>query len=100
MVYLPDEAALPAGWIDALTRGGSGNRHAAPGHGGALAVGALGVHGETGTFAPAADDTALAACLDEAVARLTDGGQAGYAAWLDDLGVCLHRARRWKDGHR
>ena len=104
VIYLPDEAALIdallAGRIDAIARGEIGNRHAVRAHGGALAIGAVDERAEDGGFAVAADDAGLAACLDEAIGRLTDGGRIGYRHWLDDPGVFLRRARSWKSGER
>ena len=104
VIYMEDEAALIgallAGEIDALARGDIGNRHAARAHRGALAIGAVDERAETGGFAVAADDAALAACLDEAIAWLTDHGRIGYRDWLDDPGVFLRRARTWKGGER
>ena len=104
VIYLPDEAALIgallAKEIDALARGEVGNRHAARAHGGALAIGAVDERAEVGGFTVAASDTALAACLDEAIGWLTDGGRIGYRHWLDDPGVFLRRARLWRSGER
>ena len=104
VIYMTDEAALIgallAGGIDAIARGEIGNRHAARAHGGALAVGAVDERAEDGGFAVAADDAGLAACLDEAIGWLTDGGRIGYRHWLDDPGVFLRRARSWKSGKR
>ena len=98
-VYLADEAALIgallAEEIDALARGEIGNRHAARAHGGALVIGAVDERAEVGGFAVAADDTALAACQNEAVGWLTDGGRVGFRDWLDDPGVFERRARQW-----
>ena len=68
--------------------------------GAALATGAVDERAEIGGFTVAASDTALAACLVEAVGWLTDGGRIGYRHWLDDPGVFLHRARSWKSGER
>ena len=97
-VQLADEAALIgallAEEIDALARGEIGNRHAARAHGGALVIGAVDERAEVGGFAVAADDTALAACLNETVGWLTDGGRVGYRDWLDDPGVFERRARQ------
>ena len=81
-------------------RGEIGNRHAVRAHGGALVIGAVDERAEVGGFAVAAADAGLAACLDEAIGRLTDGGRIGYRRWLDDPGVFLRRARMWKGGER
>ena len=103
-VYLADEAALIgallAKEIDAIARGEIGNRHAARAQGGALVIGAVDERAEVGGFAVAADDTALAACLNVAVGWLTDGGRVGYRDWLDDPGVFQRRARQWMDVER
>ncbi|MDD9993295.1 MAG: transporter substrate-binding domain-containing protein [Rhodospirillales bacterium] len=100
VIYVTDEAALIgallAGRIDAVARGEIGNRHTARAYGGAVAVGAVDERAETGGFAVAAGDTALAACLNEAIGWLTDGGRIGYRDWLNDPGVFLRRARKWK----
>ena len=104
VIYMADEAALIgallAGEIDALARGEIGNRHAARAHGGALAIGAVDERAEVGGFAVAADDTALATCLDEAIGRLTDGGRIGYWDWLDNRSVLLRRAQHWMGRER
>ena len=77
-VQLADEAALIgallAEEIDALARGEIGNRHAARAHGGALVIGAVDERAEVGGFAVAADDTALAACLNWPSAGSPTGG--------------------------
>ncbi len=97
VLYMEDEAmligALLAGRIDALAQAEIGNRHAAAEHDGMLAVVTLDTHAETGAFALHADDTALAACLDRLIARLTDNGRIGYRDWLEDPAVFLDRAR-------
>ena len=67
---------------------------------GAPAIGTVDERAETGGFAVAADAAALAACLDEAIAWLTDHGRIGYRDWLDDPGVFVRRARTWKGGER
>ena len=68
VVYYPDDTALiealAAGRIDAVAGGEIGNRSEAQARGGAFAVTALDSRGETGGFALAAHDAALAACMD------------------------------------
>ena len=68
--------------------------------GGTLATGAVDERAEVGGFTVAASDTALAACLDEAIRWLTEAGRIGYRHWLDDPGVFLRRTRSWKSGER
>ncbi len=58
-----------------------------------IALTALDGEGETGGFALAAEDAALAACLDRHIEWLTDGGRIGYPEWLDDPSVFMRRAR-------
>ncbi len=97
VVYYSGETALiealAAGRVDAVARGEVGNRAAAAAHGGSFAVTALDGEGETGGFALAAEDAALAACLDRYIEWLTDGGRIGYPEWLDDPSVFMRRAR-------
>ena len=86
--------ALAAGRIDAVAKGEIGNRADALAHGGSIVVTALDSRAETGGFALAAEDAALAACLDRHIGWLTDGGRIGYREWLDDPSVFMRRARR------
>ena len=86
--------ALAASRIDAVARGEIGNRAVARAHGGAFAVTALDSRAETGGFALAAGDAALAACIDRHVDRLTDGSRIGFREWFDDPPVFLKRARQ------
>ena len=65
-------AALADGRIDAIARGEVGNRDAAHAAGGDFAVTALDDRVENGGFTVAADDTELAACLNERIDWLTD----------------------------
>ena len=99
VVYLADEAALiealANGRIDAVGRGETGNRTAAGAHAGAFAVTALDPQAETGGFALAAADAALAACIDRHVSWLTDNGRIGYREWYDDPTVFMQRAGQW-----
>ena len=97
MAYSPDDTALiealADGRIDAVARGEIGNRAEARIHGEAFAVTALDSRAETGGFALAAGDAALAACIDRHIDRLTDGGRIGFREWFDDRSVFLKRAR-------
>jgi len=99
VVYLADEAALiealADGWIDAVGRGEIGNRTAADADAGAFAVTALDPHAETGGFALATEDAALAACIDHHVAWLTDNGRIGFPEWYKDPAVFMRRAEQW-----
>ena len=103
VVYLSDEAALiealADGWIDAVGRGEIGNRTAADAHAGAFTVTALDPQAETGGFALAAEDAALAACIDRRVAWLTDNGRIGFPEWYDDPTIFLRRAEQWPDAN-
>ena len=104
VVYLPDESALIEALasvrIDAVARGEIGNRYAAFASGGAFSVTAIDSRAETGGFALAASDTALAACLDRHIGWLTDGGRIGFRDWLDDASVFMRRARQAAVGVR
>ena len=104
VVYHPDETslieALAAGGIDAVARGEIGNLAAAKVSGGAFAVTALDARAKTGGFALAAEDAALAACLDRHIGRLTDGGRISYWEWLEDPSVFMRRARQAVAGNR
>ena len=104
VIYLGDEAgeaellaALEAGEIDAVARGEIGNRGASHDSGGALVVTALDPQVEHGGFTLSADDRALASCIDEKIAWLTDGRRIGFAEWLADRSVFLERARTWNE---
>ena len=90
-------AALEAGAIDAVARGEIGNRRASHDSGGAFVVTALDPQVEHGGFTLSADDRALAACIDEKIAWLTDGRRIGFAEWLADRSVFLDRARMWNE---
>lgn len=102
VIYLGGEAellaALEAGAIDAVARGEIGNRRASHDSGGAFVVTALDPQVEHGGFTLSADDRALAACIDEKIAWLTDGRRIGFAEWLADRSVFLDRARMWNEG--
>ncbi|MCY3783291.1 MAG: transporter substrate-binding domain-containing protein [Chloroflexi bacterium] len=102
VIYLGDDAgetellqALRDGRIDAIARGEVGNRDAARASGGAFAVTALDERVEHGGFTLAVEDAALASCLDERMAWLTDNRRLGYAEWLDDPTVFMRRAEMW-----
>ncbi|MCY3913346.1 MAG: transporter substrate-binding domain-containing protein [Chloroflexi bacterium] len=102
VIYLGDDAgetellqALRDGRIDAIARGEVGNRDADRDAGGAFAVTALDAQVEHGGFTLAAKDAALASCLDERIAWLTDNRRFGYAEWLDDPTVFMRRAEIW-----
>ena len=102
VIYLGGEAellaALEAGAIDAVARGEIGNRRASHDSGGAFVVTALDPQVEHGGFTLSADDRALASCIDEKIAWLTDGRRIGFAEWLADRSVFLDRARMWNEG--
>ncbi|MDE0060664.1 MAG: transporter substrate-binding domain-containing protein [Defluviicoccus sp.] len=102
VVYRPAEPtlieALAAGQIDAIAKDEIGNRLDARASGGAFAVTAVDGRAQAGGFALAARDTALAACLDRHIARLTDNGRIGYREWLDDRSVFMRRARQASAG--
>ena len=104
VVYLADEAALiealANGWIDAVGRGEIGNRTAASSSAGTFAVTALDPESETGGFALAAEDAALATCIDRHVAWLTDNGRIGFSEWYDDATVFMRRAEQWPATHK
>lgn len=89
-------AALRAGRIDAVARGGIGNRDAAHASGGEFAVTALDPVAEHGGFALAAKDDALAACISRKIDWLTDGRRIGYGRWREDPSVFMRRARLWR----
>ena len=102
VVYRPEEPALiealAAGRIDAIAKDEIGNRLDARASGGSFAVTAVDKRVQAGGFALAARDTALAACLDRHIARLTDNGRIGYREWLDDPSVFIRRARQASAG--
>lgn len=102
VIYLGDDVgeteliqALRDSRIDAIARGEVGNRDAARASGGAFVVTALDEKVEHGGFTLAIEDAALAACLDERIAWLTDNRRNGYAEWLDDPAVFMRRAEMW-----
>lgn len=100
VIYMANEEALLeallAGKIDAVARGDIGNRYAARTHEEALAIGAVDERFEIGAFALAADNSALAGCLNRTIDWLTDGGNIGYSDWLEDQSVFMRRAQLWK----
>ena len=102
VVYRPEELALiqalAAGHIDAIAKDEIGNRLDAQASGGSFAVTAVDERVQAGGFALAAEDTALAACLDRHIDWLTDSGRIGYREWLDDPSVFMRRARQASAG--
>ena len=101
VIYLGEETgeaelleALQSGQIDAIARGEIGNRDAASD--GTLVVAALDEAAEPGGFALGADDTDLAACLDEKINYLTDNRRIGYQEWRANPAVFLERAEQWR----
>ncbi len=105
VVYLGDETgegalfeALESGRIDAIARGEIGNRETAYARGGSFVVTALDEDVEYGGFALAAEDGALAACLQRMIDWLTDDRRIGYAGWREDAGVFMRRAALWNAG--
>ncbi len=102
VVYLGSElgesellAALDAGEIEAVARGGIGNGEVAADSGGALVVTALDEQVEYGGFTFALEDAELAACIDEKINYLTNNRALGYEAWLADPGIFMKRAEMW-----
>ncbi|MCY4550202.1 MAG: transporter substrate-binding domain-containing protein [Defluviicoccus sp.] len=98
VIAFPDETALIEalleGSIDAVARGEIGNRAVERLYAGQLRVTALDTRVETGGFAVAAKNTALAACIDRHISHLTDNARIGYGAWLADPTVFMRRARQ------
>ncbi|MYE89931.1 hypothetical protein F4X33_13140 [Candidatus Poribacteria bacterium] len=101
-VYLGDEldesellAALGAGMIDAIARGAIGNSDAAYISGGRFVVGGLDDKVEYGGFTLAVEAAELAACIDEKINYLTEGGRLGYGEWVEAASVFINRAQMW-----
>ena len=94
----PMEDALAAGEVDAVARGAIGNQAAAHESDGAFVVTALDDAIENGGFALDLADEALAACLDEKLAWLTDDRRIGVGEWLADPAVFMGRAELWNKG--
>ena len=88
--------ALQSGQIDAIARGEIGNRDASYASDNSLVVAALDEAAEPGGFALGADDTDLAACLDEKINYLTDNQRIGYQEWRANPAVFLARAEQWR----
>ena len=88
--------ALQSGQIDAIARGEIGNRDASYASDNSLVVAALDEAAEPGGFALGADDTDLAACLDEKINYLTDHQRIGYQEWRANPAVFLARAEQWR----
>ena len=107
VVYLGDVAgeaeliqALATGAVDALARGQVGNRDAAHASDNSFVVSVLYDAVELGGFTVAAEDAALASCLDERIDWLTDNRRIGLAEWLEDPEVFMGRAALWPDTAR
>ena len=107
VVYLGDTAgeaelleALRAGRIDAVARGTIGNTDAAHASGGVFVVTAVDTAAEHAGFTVAAEDAALAACLDANIDWLTNGRRIGYPEWRQDPSVFMQRATAWNQGVR
>ena len=103
VVYLGEESgeiellqALRDGRIDALARGGIGNRDAVHASGDAFEVAALDAEVEYGGFVLAAYAEELAACIDAKINWLTDNRRIGYTEWRNDPTVFLRRAETWR----
>lgn len=92
--------ALAKGRIDAIARGEIGNSDAAYTTNGAFVVTALDDQVEYGGFALAIEDAELVAWIDERLNYLTDGGNIGYAEWLQDRTVFITRAQIWNTTER
>ena len=103
VVYLSDDTeesemlnALRDGTVDAVARGEVGNRDAAHEHPDEFEVTAFDEAIERGGFTLSIEDAELAACLNEKIDYLTDGGRIDYAEWRDDPSVFLRRAETEK----
>ena len=105
VIYLGDNGfgesalldALASGSIDAVARGEIGNRNAVQVSGRTFAVTALDEEFELGGFTLAVENAALAACIDEKLNYLTDNRNIGYAEWLANPSVFMHRAEMWNN---
>ena len=104
VIYLGQEVgeselldALAEGEIDAVARGEIGNLDAVQAAGGAFTVTALDEKVELGGFTLAVEDAALATCIDEKLNYLTDNRNIGYAEWVADRSVFMHRAHTWNN---
>ena len=53
---------------------------------------------EYGGFTLAVEASELAACIDEKINYLTDGGRIGYGEWVEDASVFTTRAQMWNAG--
>ena len=102
VIYLGEETgesqlfdALAAGSIDAIARGEIGNRDAVQTFNNMFTVTALDEQVELGGFTLAAEDAALATCIDEKLNYLTDDRNIGYAEWVTDPSIFMHRAKMW-----
>ena len=99
VVYLGGETellpALREGMIDAVARGVLGNGEAAQAEGGRFVVTAVDQRAEYGGFTVDVRDTALLACLNDALSWLTDGRRIGFVEWVDNDQVFMERAELW-----
>ncbi len=91
--------ALDVGRIDAVARGGVGNRDYAHASGGVFVVAALDPKIELGGFTLAIEDATLLSCVDEKINLLTDNRHIGYAEWRKDPQVFSRRAKMWNAQH-
>lgn len=106
VIYLGQEVgeselldALAEGEIDAIARGEIGNLDTVQAAGGTFTVTALDEKVEYGGFTLAVEDAELAACIDEKINYLTDGGRIGYGEWVKDASVFIYRAQMWSGLH-
>ena len=100
VVYLGGETellqALRDGTIDGVARGVLGNRAAAQEEEGRFVVTAVdATKTEYGGFTVDARDTALLACLNDAISWLTNGRRIGFVEWVADRQVFMQRAELW-----
>ena len=102
VIYLGQEVgaselldALAEGSIDAVARGQIGNLDAVQAAGGVFTVTALNKKFEVGGFTLAVEAAELAACVDEKINYLTDGGRIGYGEWVEEASVFINRAQIW-----
>ena len=99
VVYLGGETqllqALRDDAIDAVARGVLGNGAAARQEGGQFVVTAVDSEAEYGGFTVDARDTALLACLNDAISWLTNGRRIGFVEWVNNSQVFMQRAELW-----
>ena len=58
-------------------------------------MGVLDDKAEYGCFTLAVEAAGLAACIDEMINYLTDGGRIGYGEWVQKASVFINRAQMW-----